>query len=113
MLPMARTASFDLIPDNVPGMLRLLGRRLRAARIRRRLRQEDVAEKLGFSRATIQAVERGNMTTAMGVYLSVLWVYRLEREVDLLADPGLDRDGLALSFDVGEMRVRIDRKCTV
>ena len=107
---MTRTASFDLIPENVPGMLRLLGKRLREARVRRGLRQEDVAEKLGFSRSTIAAVERGNMTTAMGVYLSVLWVYGLEREVDLLADPGLDRDGLALSFDVGAKRVRVDKK---
>lgn len=104
---MSRSIAFDLIPENVPAMLRALGARLRAARLRRKLRQEDVAAKLGFSRDTLNAIERGNMTTSAGAYLSVLWVYGLQREVDLLADPGLDREGLALTFDVGEKRVRV------
>jgi transcriptional regulator with XRE-family HTH domain len=99
--------AFDLVPQNVPEMLRALGARLRSARLRRRLRQEDVAAKLGFSRDTINAIERGSMTTSIGAYLSVLWVYGLQREVDLLADPGLDREGAALTFDVGEKRVKV------
>lgn len=94
-------------------MLRDLGGRLRAARVRRGLRQEDVAAKLGFSRATVNAIEHGSMTTSMGAYLSVLWVFGLEREVEVLADPGLDREGLALSFDVGEKRVRVDKQHAV
>ncbi len=39
----SRKAAFDLIPENVPAMLEALGARLRAARLRRRRRQEDVA----------------------------------------------------------------------
>jgi len=104
---MSRSTAFDLVPQNVPEMLAALGARLRSARLRRRLRQEDVAAKLGFSRDTINAVERGSMTTSIGAYLSVLWVYGLQREVDLLADPGLDREGAALTFDVGEKRVKV------
>lgn len=104
---MARTLPLELIPENVPAMLESLGARLRAARVRRKLRQEDVAAKLGFSRDTINAVERGSMTTSVGAYLSVLWVYGLQREVELLADPGLDREGAALTFDVGEKRVKV------
>jgi transcriptional regulator with XRE-family HTH domain len=104
---MTRSMAFDLVPQNVPEMLRALGARLRSARLRRRLRQEDVAAKLGFSRDTINAIERGSMTTSIGAYLSVLWVYGLQREVDLLADPGLDREGAALTFDVGEKRVKV------
>src|SRR5487761_1607718 len=107
MLEMARSSSFDLVPENVPAMLEALGSRLRAARLRRRLRQEDVAAKLGLSRDTINAVEHGSMTTSVGAYLSVLWVYGLQREVELLADPGLDREGAALTFDVGEKRVKV------
>jgi transcriptional regulator with XRE-family HTH domain len=107
MRSMSRKAAFDLIPENVPATLEALGARLRAARLRRRLRQEDVAAKLGFSRDTINAIERGSMTTSIGAYLSVLWVYGLQREVELLADPGLDREGAALSFDVGEKRVKV------
>jgi len=47
------------------------------------------------------------MTTSIGAYLSMLWVYGLQREVELLADPGLDREGAALTFDVGEKRVKV------
>ena len=104
---MSRSHSFDLVPDNAPAMLQALGARLRTARLRRRLRQEDVATKLGFSRDTINAIEHGSMTTSVGAYLSMLWVYGLQREVELLADPGLDREGAALTFDVGEKRVKL------
>jgi transcriptional regulator with XRE-family HTH domain len=104
---MSRSATFKLVPENIPAMLQALGARLRAARVRRRLRQEDVAAKLGFSRDTINAIENGNMSTSVGAYLSVLWVYGLQREVELLADPGLDREGAALAFDVGEKRVKV------
>jgi transcriptional regulator with XRE-family HTH domain len=107
MLAMTRVSSFDLVPESIPAMVKALGARLRAARLRRRLRQEDVAAKLGFSRDTINAVERGSMTTSVGAYFSVLWVYGLQREVELLADPGLDREGAALTFDVGEKRVKV------
>jgi transcriptional regulator with XRE-family HTH domain len=107
MQVMARSPSFDLVPENVPRMLKALGARLREARLRRRLRQQDVAAKLGLSRDTINAIEHGSMTTAIGAYLSVLWVYGLQREVELLADPGFDREGAALIFDVGEKRVRL------
>jgi transcriptional regulator with XRE-family HTH domain len=104
---MSRTSAFHLIPENVPAILQALGARLRVARLRRRLRQEDVAAKLAFPRDTINAVEHGSMTTSVGAFLSVLWVYGLQREVELLADPGVDREGATLTFDVGEKRVKV------
>ncbi len=110
---MTRTPSFDLVPETVPAQLKPLGARLREARQRRRLRQEDVAAKLGFSRDTINAVEHGNMTTTIGAYLSLLWVYGLQRGFDLLADPGVDLEGAALTFDVGERRVTLRKKHAV
>jgi transcriptional regulator with XRE-family HTH domain len=88
----------------------VLGRRIRIARQRRRLRLEDVAEKTGLSRSTVEAVERGALTTAFGAYLSVLTVLGLARELDLLADPGLDREGLALQLSVADKRVRLPHK---
>jgi transcriptional regulator with XRE-family HTH domain len=87
-----------------------LGSRIRVARQRRRLRLEDVAEKTGLSRSTVEAVERGALTTAFGAYLSVLTVLGLARELDLIADPGLDRDGLALELSVADKRVRLPHK---
>lgn len=106
---MARAPSLKLDPFSVR-QAQDLGSRIRVARQRRRLRLEDVAQKTGLSRSTVEAVERGALTTAFGAYLSVLTVLGLARELELLADPGLDRDGLALELSVADKRVRLPRK---
>ena len=87
-----------------------LGRRIRTARIRRKKRQEDLALTTGLSRSTIQAIERGDTSCSLGNVLLVLWTLGLSREIELIADPGLDRDGLALSLDTQGKRVRVHRK---
>jgi transcriptional regulator with XRE-family HTH domain len=84
-----------------------LGARIRLARLRRKLRQEDLAAKIGRTRATVIAIERGSPKTEIGAYVSTLWALGLLQELDLVADPGLDRDGQALSFSVSEKRVRL------
>ena len=109
MTAMTRVPSFDLIPETIPEMLKAPGLRFREARLRRRLRQDDVAAKLGFQRDTINAVEHDSMTTTIGACLSVLRVCGFECEVELLAEPGLDRQGTALRFDVGEKRVKVKK----
>lgn len=107
---MARTNAPVSIDSPAVAQAAALGARLRVARQRRRLRLEDMADKTGLSRSTIEAVERGALSTSFGAYLAVLTVLGLSRELDLLADPGLDRDGLALSLSVGDKRVRVSRK---
>ena len=98
------------LPDEVAAQIRTLGMRIRAARIHRGMRQEDLAAKSGLSRTAIEAVERGAPTTGMATYLRALWAMGLNREIDLLADPGLDRDGMALQFNVQSKRVGVARK---
>lgn len=104
------SSSNDTVPDTVVLRAAQLGQRIRAARVRRKLRREDLALKAGLSRTAVEAVENGKLTTGLGTYLLVLWAIGLDREVDLLADPGLDRDGLALEFNVQTKRVRVQRK---
>lgn len=87
-----------------------LGRRVRAARTRRGLRQEDLAVAAGLSRTAIEAVEAGKLTTGLGTYIQVLWAMGLADNLDLLADPGLDRDGLALELNAQTKRVSVKRK---
>jgi len=87
-----------------------LGLRIRGARQARRLRLEDIADKTGLSRKTVEAVERGEPSTSLGAYVAVLGSMGLGQELDLLADPGLDREGLALNFSVAEKRVKLPRK---
>jgi transcriptional regulator with XRE-family HTH domain len=108
MLSMKSTA--PTLPDEVAAQIRTLGVRIRAARILRGMRQEDLATKSGLSRTAIEAVERGAPTTGLGTYLRALWAMGLNQELDLLADPGLDRDGMALQFNVQSKRVGVARK---
>jgi transcriptional regulator with XRE-family HTH domain len=87
-----------------------LGTRIRLARVRRKLRQEDLARQIGRTRATVIAIEHGSPTTEIGAYAAALWALGLLRELDLVADPGLDRDGQALSFSTADKRVRPRRQ---
>lgn len=99
-----------LEPAEISALAKGLGERIRVARIRRKLRQQDLQARTGLSRSTIQAIERGEVTTSLGAYLQVLWNLGLAKEVELIADPGLDRDGLALALDSEKKRVFIPRK---
>src|SRR3954454_19795257 len=72
--------------------LGLLGRRLRAARIRRQLSQAEMAERIGVHRLTLRALETG----APGVSLGVL-----QRAMAVLGYPGRV-SGLLETDAVGE-----------
>lgn len=108
MHPMERATSTP--PIAVAQLAKRLGERIRSARIRRKLRKEDLALKAGLSRNAIDAVEAGKLTTGLGTYLLALWAMGLAEGLDLIADPGLDRDGLALELDPQTMRVRVGTK---
>lgn len=95
------------LPPEVGNRLADLGHRLRDARVHRKLRQVDLAQRTGLSRSTIEAIERGSPDTSIGAYARVLWLMRLDGELDILADPALDREGAALEYISGERRVRV------
>ena len=107
MLAMARNED---VLEPVSDLARELGLRIRAARIRRKISQHDLAGRTGLSRSSIQAVERGDLTVSLGIVLKVLWNLGLTNEVTLIADPGLDRDGLSLSLSTDKVRVVAPRK---
>ena len=52
--------------------LKLLGRRIRLARLRRSLTQADIAERTGISRPTVIDLESGKSGVAIGALVSVL-----------------------------------------
>ncbi len=110
MRDMARIIKPQLLDPETVRQVVDLGARIRIARQRRNLRLEDMADKSGLSRSTVEAVERGALSTSLGAYLAVLAVMGLSKEVDLIADPGLDRDGLGLALSVADKRVRVQRK---
>ena len=100
-----------LRPDDSLGQsLQRLGSRIRVARTRRKLRQQDLARQIGRARATVVAIEKGSPHTEIGAYVAALWALGLLQELDLVADPGLDRDGQALAFSAVDKRVRPRRQ---
>lgn len=62
-----------------------LGRRLREARLRRRMTALAMAERAGISRATLHRLEKGDTSISLGAYQRVLRVLGLEADFDLLA----------------------------
>ena len=98
------------LPDEVVEISARLGARILTARKARRWRQQDIARRTGYSLETVRNVEKGDPRSGLGVYLHVLWVMGLTREIELIADPGLDRDGLSLTLDSANKRIYLPRK---
>lgn len=62
-----------------------LGENIKLARLRRRLSAEQVAERAGISRSTLNFIEKGYEGVSIGYYLNVLNVLGLEQDFLLLA----------------------------
>lgn len=60
--------------EEVNDVLRILGERLRAARIERNDTMSVFAERLGVSAGTVRAMERGLPTVQIGIWLNALWI---------------------------------------
>jgi transcriptional regulator with XRE-family HTH domain len=61
-----------------------LGRRLRAARMRRRMTQAMLGERVGVSVPTIAKLESGDPSTSLATVLRVLGALGLAEDIDLL-----------------------------
>jgi DNA-binding XRE family transcriptional regulator len=73
--------------------IQALGARLRAARMRRRMTQEMLAERVGVSVPTIGKLESGDPSTSLATVLRVLAALGLSEDIDLLAaDDQLGRE---------------------
>lgn len=83
-------------PAEVEESLRRLGRNIRTARLRRRLRIEDVANRIGASRFTVANIERGKISTSIAAYAGALWSLGLLDQMAVVADPDFDQEGKAL-----------------
>lgn len=86
----------DGIPSEVTDYLERLGRNIRTARLRRKLRIEDVAQRMGVSRFTLADVEKGNPSSSAVAYFNALWALGLLDQAAELADPDRDEEGKAL-----------------
>jgi transcriptional regulator with XRE-family HTH domain len=62
-----------------------LGVRIRAARLRRRMSQTEMAERIGVSRLTLRSLEGGDLSVGFGVLVRALGVLGLEDDIARLA----------------------------
>jgi transcriptional regulator with XRE-family HTH domain len=94
-------------PAKVTDAARQLGERIRTARVRRGLRQADLARRAGVTVPTLRRVESGSLGTGLGAYLAALWAMGLEGQLGALADPAQDREGYTLEAARRTERVRV------
>jgi len=93
----SRNPLFQSPPYAVEQALKSLGANLRTARLRRNQTIEQVAARLGVGRHVVADAERGKLTTGIGVYAGLLWVFGLTAQLERVADPDGDEEGKQLS----------------
>ena len=83
-------------PAAVEEALKRLGRSVRTARLRRKLPQTVLAERVGVSRFVLADIEKGKPTVSVAAHLGVLWALGLLSHMREVADPDRDEEGKAL-----------------
>ena len=87
-----------------------LGADISAARRRRRLPLEVIAERAQTSRQTVARVERGDPRVSMGIWATVLYTLGMLEQLATLASPAQDERGLAFALEQLPQRVRLAPK---
>lgn len=98
------------LPIPVIRALNKLGQDINDARRRRRITIELMAERANLSRATVGKIERGDPSTSIGGYASVLFVLGMESRLNDLVDSSHDLIGRRLEDENLPQRIRISRK---
>jgi transcriptional regulator with XRE-family HTH domain len=98
------------LPIPVISALRKLGQDINDARRRRRITAQLMAQRAGLSRSTIGKIEKGDPTTSMGSYGSVLFVLGMEKRLSDLVDSMHDLIGRRLEDENLPQRVRLPKK---
>jgi len=96
----------EMPPFAVEATIQRLGNNLRVARLRRNLTIQQVAEKMGTGLRSISDAEKGKLTTSIGTYIGLLWVYDLLGQLNDVADPGKDDEGQNLALSRERERAR-------
>jgi transcriptional regulator with XRE-family HTH domain len=106
----ARNQLLQAPPYPVEQALTQLGENLRTARIRRHFTIDEVAQKIGTGRRAVMDAEKGKVSTGVGVYVALLWVYDLLPQLNDVAIPAKDEQGLALAAPKEKTRARKSRE---
>ncbi|MHB0948180.1 MAG: hypothetical protein ACYC3Q_01180 [Gemmatimonadaceae bacterium] len=99
-------------PIAVRRVLAKLGADINAARRRRRLPLDVVADRALTTRQTIARIEHGDPRVAMGTWATVLFVLGLAGRLGDLAAPAQDELGLSLEQERLPSRIRLTPPAT-
>ena len=97
------------IPPSAAKALRRLGQDIQLARRRRRIRQRDLAARMGVSVTTLRALEAGAPGVSMGTLAAALLAMGLLPQLDALVDAGKDEIGLFSEVEALPKRIRIQQ----
>lgn len=89
------SSRFASLPHAVEQGVVQLGNNLRAARLRRNMSIEEVADRIGVSRFAVADAEHGKPSTGIAVYAALLWTYRLLDQMTGIASASQDSDGIS------------------
>ena len=103
-MPKASLAT-KALPVSAAKAVELFGRDIAAARIRRRIPQRLMAEKMMVSFDTVQRLERGDPGVGLGVVATALWVLGLVGRLATLASP--DHDSIGKTEDIKRLPRRV------
>lgn len=102
----ARNQLLQAPPYPVEQALTRLGQNLRTARIRRNFTIDEVAKKIGTGRRAVMDAEKGKISTGVGIYIALLWIYDLLSPLNEVANPAKDEQGLTLVTRKEKTRAR-------
>jgi transcriptional regulator with XRE-family HTH domain len=102
----ARNHLLEAPPYAVEQALTRLGENLRTARIRRNFTVDEVAQKIGTGRRAVMDAEKGKISSGAGVYVALLWIYDLLSQLNDVANPAKDEQGLTLAARKERTRAR-------
>ena len=102
----ARNALTTAPPYPVENALKTLGANIRTARLRRGFSAQDLGQKIGVERHTVADAEKGKASTAIAVYVGLLWALGLIDQLTAVADPAADTEGQTLALAREPKRAR-------
>ena len=105
---MSKATMGTKMPRKLELKMQTVGEQIRLARLRRNLSIAQVAEHATCSPVTINRVEKGSPTVAIGIYLRVLYALQLDDDILLLAQK--DEMGRALQDLALKHRERASKK---
>lgn len=94
------------LPLPVTRALRKVGEDISEARRRRRISTELMAQRAGISRGTLAKIEKGDPTSSMGNYASVLFVLGMISRISDLVDASHDLIGRQIDEENLPKRIR-------